>query len=38
MRNVFLLIIELSLCTMMAACSTGGSVVRVIDVAEEEEI
>ena len=38
MKNVFLLIIFLSLCTLVAACSTGGSVVRVINVAEEEEI
>lgn len=38
MRNAFLLISFLSLCTIMAACSTGGSVVRVIDVAEEEKI
>jgi polysaccharide export outer membrane protein len=38
MRNVFLLICFLSLCTMMASCRTGGSVVRVIDVAEEKEI
>ena len=38
MRNVFLLIIFISLCTMTAACSTGGDVVRVIDVAGKEEI
>jgi polysaccharide export outer membrane protein len=38
MKNVFLLIIFLSLCTLIVACSAGGSVVRVIDVSEEEEL
>ena len=38
MRNVFLLIIFISLCTLIAACSTGGDVVCVIDVTEKEEI
>ena len=36
MRNVFLLIICISLCTLMEACSTGGDVVCVIDVAEKD--
>jgi len=38
MRNVFLLIICISLFTLMGACSIGGDVVSVIDVAEKEEI
>jgi len=38
MRNVFQLIFFLTLCTLMAACSTGGSVVRVINVADEAEL
>ena len=35
MRHIFRLILLMFICCLIAACSTGGDVVRVIDVADE---